>query len=60
MAWYDNFEKTYDKKSDMMFYRMWKYFLLSSAGAFRARNKNQLWQIILSKNGILGGYHSIR
>jgi len=39
---------------------MWKYFLLSSAGAFRARNKIQLWQIVFSKKGVLGGYSSIR
>lgn len=63
MAWYDNFKNSWDKIKDKYnerFYRMWKYFLLSSAGAFRARNKNQLWQIVLSKNGILGGYCSVR
>jgi len=63
MAWYNNFKNSWNKireKYNERFYRMWKYFLLSSTGAFRARNKNQLWQIILSKNGILGGYHSIR
>ena len=27
---------------------MWKYYLLSCAGVFRARG-NQLWQIVLSK-----------
>lgn len=62
MAWYDNFIQGWDllkaKYSDT-FFRMWKYFLLSSAGAFRARS-NQLWQIVLSKNGIPGGYESIR
>ncbi len=63
MAWYQNVEKKRENiKSNYgkRFYRMWKYFLLSSAGAFRARNKNQLWQIVLSKNGILEGYNSIR
>ena len=63
MSWYHNFENSWDQiknKYDERFYRMWKYFLLSSAGAFRARNKNQLWQIVLSKNGVLGGYNSIR
>lgn len=62
MAWYNNFKNSWDKikdKYDERFYRMWKYFLLSSAGSFRARH-NQLWQIVLSKNGILGGYNSIR
>jgi cyclopropane-fatty-acyl-phospholipid synthase len=33
---------------------MWDYYLLSCAGAFRARDV-QLWQIIMSKRGILGG-----
>ena len=63
MAWYQNFKNNWDKlkkKYGEGFYRMWKYFLLSSAGAFRARNKNQLWQIVLSKNGVPGGYNSIR
>lgn len=30
-------------------------YLLSCAGSFHAR-KSQLWQIVLSKNGISGGY----
>ncbi len=62
MAWHANFKSNWDKiKSnyDDRFYRMWEYFLLSCAGAFRAR-KNQLWQIVLSKNGIPGGYFSFR
>ena len=63
MAWYKNFEanwKLIKSNYDDRFYRMWKYFLLSSAGACRARSKNQLWQIVLSKNGALGGYNSFR
>jgi cyclopropane-fatty-acyl-phospholipid synthase len=34
--------------------------LLSSAGSFRSRRREQLWQIVLSKNGIPGGYQSVR
>lgn len=63
MAWFNNFNSKWDNiknKYSERFYRIWKYFLLSSAGAFRARNKNQLWQIVLSKNGVPGGYISIR
>lgn len=63
MAWYRNFSDSWDllkQKYGERFFRMWKYFLLSSAGAFRARNKNQLWQIVLSKGGIPGGYRSVR
>lgn len=62
MAWYHNFENAWESlKStyDETFYRMWKYYLLSCAGTFRAR-RNQLWQIVLSKNGVSGGYFFIR
>jgi cyclopropane-fatty-acyl-phospholipid synthase len=63
MAWYENFEKNWDKIKDGYsdrFYRMWKYFLLSSAGSFRSRRRNQVWQLVLSKKGVPGGYNSIR
>ncbi|MDO8446621.1 MAG: cyclopropane fatty acyl phospholipid synthase [Deltaproteobacteria bacterium] len=62
MAWYSNFEDNWDNiKSnyDERFYRMWKYYLLSCAGSFRAR-KNQLWQIVLSKKGVPEGYKTVR
>jgi len=62
MAWDGNFEKhwpEFNAKSGDRFYRMWKYYLLSCAGAFRARSI-QLWQIVLSKGGVPGGYTSVR
>ena len=62
MAWHRNLGKHWDKiKSnyDERFHRMWEYYLLSCAGAFRARG-NQLWQIVLSQKGVIGGYKSIR
>lgn len=62
MAWHENFVKyceTLEGKYDEKFCRMWSYYLLMSAGAFRARY-NQLWQIVLSKSGVRGGYRSIR
>ena len=62
MAWYHNFENNWDDikaNYNERFYRMWKYYLLSCAGSFRAR-KNQLWQIVLSKKGVRGGYKSVR
>jgi cyclopropane-fatty-acyl-phospholipid synthase len=62
MAWYENFNRNWNKiksKYDDRFYRMWKYYLLSCAGSFRARN-NQLWQVLLSKKGIPEGYKAIR
>ncbi|MEX0918474.1 MAG: cyclopropane fatty acyl phospholipid synthase [Candidatus Paceibacterota bacterium] len=62
LAWFHNFEKAWpnlkDKYGDR-FYRMWKYYLMASAGSFKSR-KNQLWQVVLSKNGVPGGYQSVR
>lgn len=63
MAWYHNFDENWEKiknKYSERFYKMWKYFLLSSAGSFRSRRRSQVWQIVLSKKGIPGGYNSIR
>ena len=65
MEWDKNFEKHWNEIKGTKpiyndrFYRMWKYYLLSSAGAFRARHIH-LYQIVLSKDGYLGGYKSIR
>ena len=58
VAWFNNFEKHWPQlknKYGSRFYRMWKYYLLSFAGAFRARY-SQLWQIVLSPEGVAGGY----
>jgi len=62
MAWYKNFENNWNQLKDdydERFHRMWRYYLLFCAGSFRAR-KNQLWQIVLSKDGVPGGYKPIR
>ena len=62
MAWFENFDRAWpslEAKYGRRFYRMWKYYLLSCAGSFRARNI-ELWQIVLSKHGVPGGYVSIR
>lgn len=61
-AWYENFNNNWPKIKKSYpdpFYRMWKYYLLACAGSFRARNM-QLWQVVLSKNGVLGNYQSVR
>ena len=58
MAWYRNFEDAWPRFRDRYgdrFYRMWRYYLLSCAGLFRAREA-QLWQLVLSRRGRLGGY----
>lgn len=62
MAWYHNFTKNWDSLKanyDQRFFRMWKYYLLACAGAFRSRQL-QLWQLVLSKHGVPGGYTSVR
>lgn len=62
MAWFNNFDAAWPKlkeKYDERFYRMWKYYLLACAGTFRTRGM-QLWQIVLSKNGVPGGYRRVR
>jgi len=62
MAWHQNFEKSWPslkKKYGERFRRMWRYYLLSCAGMFRARRAN-LWQIVLSKDGVPGGWKSVR
>lgn len=62
MAWHANFEAAWPElksRYDDRFYRMWRYYLLSFAATFRARFV-QLWQIVYSKNGVPGGYRSIR
>lgn len=62
MAWFMNFDRNWPKlrgKYGERFYRMWKFYLLACAGLFRSR-KNHLWQIVLSKYGVPGGYTSVR
>lgn len=62
MAWYSNFKENWDRIEaayDDRFYRMWTYYLLLCAGTFRAR-RNQLWQIVFSKDGIRQGYRCVR
>jgi cyclopropane-fatty-acyl-phospholipid synthase len=62
MAWYQNFEayyKAHKERISNRFYRMWRYYLLCCAGTFRSR-KNQLWQLVLSPYGCLGGYTPVR
>jgi cyclopropane-fatty-acyl-phospholipid synthase len=58
MAWHQRFEQawpTLRERYGERFHRLWRYYLLSCAGAFRARD-NQLWQLVLSPVGATGGY----
>ncbi len=53
MAWYKNFENAWPKlerQYSERFHRMWRFYLLSSAGGFRSRYQ-QLWQIVMTKTG---------
>ena len=62
MAWFKNFDSNWPSLKENYspeFYRMWKFYLLSCAGSFRAR-QIQLWQVVLVKNGVLGGYETVR
>jgi len=62
MGWHRNFLSAWPRLAGRYgerFRRMWEYYLLSCAGAFRAR-AIQLWQIVLTKEGMLGGYAAPR
>lgn len=62
MAWAERFEKGFSQKDFTCTERerrMFRYYLLSCAAAFRARDI-QLWQIVFSPSGVPGGYESIR
>ena len=62
LAWYKNFNHNWQflkAKYDDTFYRMWSYYLLSCAGAFRGRYL-QLFQVVMSPNGIEGRYNATR
>ena len=61
MAWYKNFVQNWDcikQRYDWKFFRMWTYYLLACAGSFRSR-RNQLWEIVFSKDGYLPSYVSV-
>lgn len=62
MAWHERFERSWPEfaaKYGERFRRMWRFYLLGCAAAFRAR-RNQLWQIVMSPHGVPGGYSEVR
>jgi cyclopropane-fatty-acyl-phospholipid synthase len=62
LAWNANVERHREELEARLgprFLRMWRYYLLSCAGAFRARHNN-VWQIVLSPRGVPGGYRAPR
>ncbi|MFO1394305.1 MAG: cyclopropane fatty acyl phospholipid synthase [Steroidobacteraceae bacterium] len=58
-AWFEQFDRNWPEPKDTAFYRMWKYYLLCSAGQFSAR-RLQLWQVVLAARGVPGGYATVR
>jgi len=53
LAWCANFDRAWPELKQRYgerFRRMWRYYLLSSAGAFRARAQ-QLWQFVMTRQG---------
>jgi cyclopropane-fatty-acyl-phospholipid synthase len=61
MAWHQRFDAAWPRLKERYgerFRRMWRYYLLSCAGTFRARD-NQLWQVVLSPRGVAGGYRRV-
>ena len=55
LAWWENFDKGYktldQKKYDQRFYRMWRFYLLISAGAVAAR-ESQLYHVVMTHPGV--------
>jgi cyclopropane-fatty-acyl-phospholipid synthase len=63
MAWHDNFVAAWPSLKEQYserFYRMWVYYLMVCAGAFRSRSL-QLYQVVLRKRvDRLARYQSVR
>ncbi|MCK9589489.1 MAG: cyclopropane fatty acyl phospholipid synthase [Terrimicrobiaceae bacterium] len=62
LAWHKNFSESWGRFSGRYgetFRRMWRFYLLGCAGAFRARSL-QLFQFLFSKGGIEGGCSPVR
>lgn len=61
MAWHANIEAAWEKlpQFDERFRRMWRYYLLTMAGTFRARSINLL-QFVFSRRGLDAAYRAPR
>ncbi|HEX5306758.1 MAG TPA: cyclopropane fatty acyl phospholipid synthase [Dyella sp.] len=62
MAWRDNVDRAWPElaaRYDGRFRRMWQFYLGVSAAVFRSR-RDQLWQLVLSPQGVPGGYRAPR
>lgn len=62
LAWHKNFKKAWPSLEDKYgerFKRMWEFYLLSCAAAFKARSI-ELYQLVLTKQGKVARYESVR
>jgi cyclopropane-fatty-acyl-phospholipid synthase len=62
MAWNANFQSNRAEMAERhgeRFCRMWEYYLLQNAAAFRCRHIN-VGQFVLSPHGLRGGYETVR
>lgn len=61
LAWSDNCQAAWQDLPayDEKFQRLWHYFLMCSAGAFKAQ-RNHLWQIVFSKGQLSSPYCAVR
>ena len=57
MAWHRNIDAAWDELPGYgeRFRRMWRFYLLLSAGGFRSGNL-QLWQVVMSRGGLSEAY----
>jgi cyclopropane-fatty-acyl-phospholipid synthase len=62
LAWWRNFERnwptirpTYGDR----FFRMWRFYMLPTAGGFRA-GKQSVWQLVMSRHGRREEYRAVR
>ena len=61
-AWRSNVERAWETlpaRYDERFRRMWRFYLAASMATFRSR-RAQLWQLVLSPQGVPGGYAAPR
>ena len=62
LAWHDKFIEKWPQYADkygLVFYRMWRYYLLGCAAYFKSK-QGQLWQMVFTKRSFSGSYRSIR
>lgn len=62
LAWWEKFQAAwprFEEKYGERIFRMFRYYLLSCAAAFRTRDL-QLYQLVFSPGGVSGGYEPVR